>query len=120
MVVDSNPVAVTETSNFAPVSSKEFLDIQVTAECRFTLNHVCDMTRTHSLPVIVGIFSSKFTWINVKVNFLVNRHVSRGDRISYIAHHLEQTDNKPFSGLMTTSRAVAHQSWGARCFLRVL
>ena len=70
MVVDSNPVAVTQTSDFSPVSSKEFLDIQVTTECRFTLKHVCDMTRTYSLPVIVAIFSSKFTWINVKSTFL--------------------------------------------------
>ena len=28
VVVGSSPVAVTETSDFAPVSSKEFLDIQ--------------------------------------------------------------------------------------------
>ena len=34
------------------------------------------------------------------VNFLVNRHLSRDHRISYIGHHLEQTDNKPFSGLI--------------------
>ena len=27
-----------------PVLSKEFLDIQATEECRFTLKHVCEMT----------------------------------------------------------------------------
>ena len=37
MVVGSNPVAVTSPSDFAPASSKEFLDIQATIECGFTL-----------------------------------------------------------------------------------
>ena len=32
----------------APVSSKEFLDIQTNMECRFTLKCVRDMTRTYS------------------------------------------------------------------------
>ena len=35
MVVGSNPVAVTSPSDFAPASSKEFLDIQATIECGF-------------------------------------------------------------------------------------
>ena len=30
------------------VLSKYFLDIQATIECRFTLKHVCDMTKTYS------------------------------------------------------------------------
>ena len=34
--------------SFAPVSSKEFLDIQATIECRFTLKRVRDMIRTYS------------------------------------------------------------------------
>ena len=33
------------TSNFAPVSSKEFLDIQVTIKCGFTLKRVRDMIK---------------------------------------------------------------------------
>ena len=44
----SSPIAVTETSNFAPVSSKEFLDIRATTVCEFTLKHVGDMIRTNS------------------------------------------------------------------------
>ena len=44
----SNPVAVTSPSDFAPGSSKEFLDIQGTIKCGFTLKCVRDMTRTHS------------------------------------------------------------------------
>ena len=48
----SSPAAVTvessPTSDFAPVSNKEFLDIQTTIECGFSLKHVGDMTRTYS------------------------------------------------------------------------
>ena len=38
--MDSSPVAVTYTSDFVPASSKEFLDIQATIECGFTLKRV--------------------------------------------------------------------------------
>ena len=48
MVLGSSPVAVTSLSDFAPASSKEFLDIQATIECEFTLKRVRDMTRTNS------------------------------------------------------------------------
>ena len=47
MVVGSNPVAVTSPSDFAPASSKEFLDIQATIECGFTLKRVRDMIKTY-------------------------------------------------------------------------
>ena len=39
---------LTSPSNFAPASSKEFLDIQATIECGFTLKRVRDMTKTYS------------------------------------------------------------------------
>ena len=48
MVLGSNPVAVTKTSDIAPGSSKEFLDIQATMECGFTLKHVRDIIKTYS------------------------------------------------------------------------
>ena len=48
MVLGSSPVSVTSPSDFAPASSKEFLDIQSTIECGFTLKRVRDMTRTYS------------------------------------------------------------------------
>ena len=48
MVLGSSPVAVTETSDFAPASSKEFFDIQANIECEFTLKGVRDMARTYS------------------------------------------------------------------------
>ena len=35
MVLGSSPVTVTSPSDFAPASSKEFLDIQATVECGF-------------------------------------------------------------------------------------
>ena len=38
----------TWTSDIAPILSKEFLGIQATTECRFTLKCICDMMRTHS------------------------------------------------------------------------
>ena len=47
VVVGSSPVAVTLTSDIAPVSSKEFLDIHATIECGFTLKRVRDMIRTY-------------------------------------------------------------------------
>ena len=35
-------------SDFAPVSSKEFLDIHTTTDCGFTLKRVLDTTKTYS------------------------------------------------------------------------
>ena len=40
LVIISNSVAVTETSDMTPVSRKEFLDIQETMGYRFTRNRV--------------------------------------------------------------------------------
>ena len=48
VVVGSTPVAVTETSYFAPVSSKEFLAIQATIECGFILKRVRNMIRIYT------------------------------------------------------------------------
>ena len=53
MVLGSSPVAVTSPSDFAPASSKEFLDIQATIECGFTLSRVRGMTRTCSTTKFV-------------------------------------------------------------------
>ena len=49
VAVGLNPFAVIQTSDIAPVSSKEFLDIQATTECRSTLKLVRDMIMTYSL-----------------------------------------------------------------------
>ena len=48
VVLGSSPVAVTETSDVAPASIKELLDIHAIIEDRFTLKRVRDMTRTYS------------------------------------------------------------------------
>ena len=48
MVLGSSPVAVIQPSDFTPASSKEFLDIQATIECRFTLKRVRDITRRYT------------------------------------------------------------------------
>ena len=42
-------VALTINLDIAPVSSKEFLDIQATIECGFTQNGIRDMIGTYSL-----------------------------------------------------------------------
>ena len=48
MVLGSSPVAVTYTSDIAPVSSKEFLDIQAAIGCGFTLKRIRGMGRAYS------------------------------------------------------------------------
>ena len=52
MVLGSSPVAGTSPSDFAPDSSKEFLDIQAAIECGFALKRVRDMARTYSHIVL--------------------------------------------------------------------
>ena len=47
MVLGSSPVAVTYPPDFVPASSREFLDIQATIECGFTLKRVSDMRRAY-------------------------------------------------------------------------
>ena len=84
----------------------------------------CKGPPSDSLLIILAIFLSLFFWI-ISCHFVLNRHLYSGHRITYLEDHLEWTDNKSFSGLkvprhMTTSPAVAHHSWVARCFLWVL
>ena len=57
-----------------PLWSKEFLDIQTTTECRFTLKRVCDMTRIHSSSAyrskqFIIILGTKF---NNKMSLCIN------------------------------------------------
>ena len=44
----SNPIAAIQTSDIAPVSSKEFPDIQAITECGFTLKLARDIVETYS------------------------------------------------------------------------
>ena len=54
---------ITWTSDFAPASSKEFLDIKATIECGFTLKRVRDLTRIYNqlmntlFPIIATIIN---------------------------------------------------------------
>ena len=124
MVLGSNSVAVTSTLDIVSVSSKEFLDIHATTECRFTLKCLCDMIKRQSPCHLCYIF--EYVYLHTfHVSFLLKRHVTRGHRISCLSYHMEQTDNKPFSGLigprhMIASRAVSNQGWVVRCSPHVL
>ena len=71
MVVGSNPVAATSTSDIMSASSKEFLHIHKTTESRFTLKCVCDMIKAHSLYFLVNlaILLSTFTRIHFMSTF---------------------------------------------------
>ena len=56
---DPDPVTVTYTSEIAPASSKEFLDIQATIEHRFTLKRVRDIIIKYSYKIsLYKIFNS--------------------------------------------------------------
>ena len=112
------PVAATSTSDIASVSSKEFLDIHATIECRFTLKCVCDMIK-HTAPLLPLLYFEYVYPHTCHVNFLLKRHITLGHRISCTSYHMERSGNKPFTGKigsrhMTTSLAVANQSWLAR------
>ena len=63
----SSPVAVTSPSDFAPASSKEFLDIQATIECGFTLKRVRDMTRTYSQILMMSAKMATPGLLKIKV-----------------------------------------------------
>ena len=59
MVVGLSPVAVTQTSDLAPFFSKQFLDIQATAEYGFTLKRVRDIMKTYSFTLFENMIFSE-------------------------------------------------------------
>ena len=77
-----------KTSDFAPALRKEFLDIQATIECGFTLKRVRGMTRTycqmhrtdkyseHSWiiwavwPIVQCLFTTKWFWVRFQLQSL--------------------------------------------------
>ena len=69
------PLLFTLTSDIAPVSSKEFLDIQATIECRFTLKCVLGMIITYSRKrLFVKFYVIKyFVYMVVIANFTIKR-----------------------------------------------
>ena len=74
------PVAVTSTSDFAPALSKEFLDIQATVECGFTLKRVLDMTRTYCQMSRFGISTKLHIRFKLKIKKI------KIDKTSYKSH----------------------------------
>ena len=48
MVLSLIPVVVIHTSDFAPVLSKEIIDILPTIECGFSVKRICHMKNTYS------------------------------------------------------------------------
>ena len=78
MVLGSSPVAVTSPSDFMPASSKEFLDIQATIECGFTLKRVRDMTRTYRLLTIFSVLGISRTYLfkyNPKLPWTIHKRI---------------------------------------------
>ena len=62
-----------------PVSSKEFLDIQATIECRFTLKHLRDMIITYKqihclIIIIIIIIIIVIVIIISEIQFLLHIH----------------------------------------------
>ena len=55
---------------FATASTEEFLDIQATIECAFTLKDVCDMTRTYRRTILSAIKTPTYKLANVLAPFL--------------------------------------------------
>ena len=61
MVAGLSLAAVTKTSDVVPVSTKEFLDIQATIECKFILKHVHEEhTYTSLFSKVIVKDNSKF------------------------------------------------------------
>ena len=65
LFINEHSTSLAKASDFTPASSKEFLDIQATIECGFTLKCVCDMIKTYSQvqdifrkTFILGLLSS--------------------------------------------------------------
>ena len=57
----------TRVSNFAPASSKEFLDIQEAIECGFTLKRVCNMIRTYNQMLNHLKKASLTKWLSIRL-----------------------------------------------------
>ena len=60
VVVDPSPTATIQISDIALVLKKEFLDIQVIAEYRFTLKRVCGIIKTEIFYACNNKFLHKF------------------------------------------------------------
>ena len=64
---------MTATGDFAPVSSKEFLDIQAAIECGLTLKRVRDMMRTYSQYLSTPWFSANTRKCGAKIIIIIKK-----------------------------------------------
>ena len=90
-----------QASDFAPVASKEFLDIQATIECAFTPKRVRDMIRTYSQMYRTDKYSTQLNHLVSLANWLSVRLRAkwlwvRVQLQSFIKH---KTRNKTFASL---------------------
>ena len=83
VAVGSNPIALTLTSDIAPVSSKGFLDIQATIECRFTVKCVRHMIIIYSQ---IGYAEDIFIFADI-YSLPYNQRSGYSDNVLY-KHHL--------------------------------
>ena len=60
-------------------------------------------------------YVSEYIYLHIfRINFLLKRHLSRGQGISCLAHHLERTDNKPLSRLIRTHTYKQEGQWSIK------
>ena len=86
--------------NFVPASSKEFLDIQVSIECGFTLKRVRDMARTYSQMHRTDKYSEHRSIIwPVSLNGWVFAYELSGSGFESSCNHLHSS---PFGTLSTS------------------
>ena len=63
-----SPIAVTQSSDMAPVLSKECLDIQVNIECEFSLKCVRDMIKAYSQTVNMESYTASLKKYSVTIS----------------------------------------------------
>ena len=83
VIVSSSPVAVTQTSVFAPALGKEFLDIQATIEYGFSLICVSDMIRTYRQIQIPNL-NGQMTFLRIYSNLSVISRQWWSSRINFL------------------------------------
>ena len=96
--------------DFALVSSKEFLDIQTTIDCGFTLKRVCDMIRTCSL------FSLLFCLVYIKIVDSMDIYKSLNINIGTVTKNPKMLKFVP--GHLKTKKMFKHALKNLPCLLR--
>ena len=93
MVLGSSSVAVTSPSDFAPASSKEFLDIQATIDCEKLIDDDDEKLRTHCH--VTRKFRGEAHWgCNINLQWTKNVSVIFLNLIGYDSHLIFNEFNK--------------------------